>query len=221
MSDAFKWVHVRTADSKFFAADFAWSSFWIRVAYHDPVQLLDVWLVWRTGEYMLYAWVAKQAFKGHRPSKPEWHGKTPFHCFVLMDDSILIEPLLGIRPWIATSTVEECTRNTMGPATLNEEKDLVEGKLEVEKLIWGLHYDTEKGTRSLPPVKLEKASHLLHLPEFDHGNKTIPLKLVQEFRGNQQFWLAVMPSLGPLLQATNALLGPPDPSGFAVERRAL
>ena len=124
-----------------------------------------------------------------------------------MDDSILIEPLLGIRPWIATSTVEECTRNTMGPATLNEEKDLVEGKLEVEKLIWGLHYDTEKGTRSLPPVKLEKASHLLHLPEFDHGNKTIPLKLVQEPRGNQQFWLAVMPSLGPLLASNERPAG--------------
>ena len=67
-------------------------------------------------------------------------------------------------------------------------------------------------------MKLEKASHLLHLPEFDHGNRDIPLRLVQELRGNQQFWLAVMPSLGPLLQATNALLGPPDSRGCVVVR---
>lgn len=65
---------------------------------------------------------------------------------------------------------------------------------------------------------MEKASHLLHLPEFDHGNVHVPLKLIQELRGNQQFWLAVIPSLGPLLQATNDLLGPPDEKGFARAR---
>lgn len=138
-----------------------------------------------------------------------------------MDDTILIEPMLGVRPWMATVAVEECTRNTLGPSTLNEEKDVLEGKFEVEKLVWGLSYNTERGTRSLPPVKLEKAARLLHLSEFDHGNYKVPLKLVQELRGNQQFWLAVMPSLTPLLQATNELLGPPDSEGYGREDEIL
>ncbi|CAE7193165.1 unnamed protein product [Symbiodinium natans] len=58
-------------------------------------------------------------------------------------------------------------------------------------------YDTERGTRSLPPAKIGKAFHPLHIPEFDHGNQTVPLKLLQELRGNQQYWLAVFPGLAP------------------------
>ena len=46
------------------------------------------------------------------------------------------------------------------------------------------------------------------------------LRLVQELRGNQQFWLEVMPCLAPYLGATNDLLGPPDQEGMAVARGA-
>ena len=218
VSDAFKWIPIASKDSRLFAADLPGAPFGsdrpITIVYNS----LTFGWCGAPGEYMLFAWVAKQALHSHRPQRPEWHGATPFQSFVLMDDTVLIEPLLGVRPWIASATAEECTRNTLGPATLNEEKDLIEGKFEVEKLIWGLNYNTAAGTRSLPPVKLEKASHLLHLQEFDHGNRLIPLKLMQELRGNQQFWLAVMPSLGPLLQATNDLLGPPDSNGYVVAR---
>jgi hypothetical protein len=80
----------------------------------------------------------------------------------------------------------------------------------------GLHSDFFEGLVS--PQKLEKASFLLHLPEFDHGNTKVPLKLIQELRGNQQFWVSVLPSLKPLLAATNALLGPPTPEGLAQPR---
>ena len=218
VSDAFKWIPVKSQDSRFFAADLPGAPF----GAENPITIIynSLTFGWcgAPGEYMLFAWVAKQAFHCHKPEDPMWHGSTPFKSFVLMDDTILIEPLLGVRPWMASCTVEECTRNTLGPSTLNEEKDVIEGRFEVEKLIWGLNYNTEKGTRSLPAVKLEKASHLLHLPEFDHGNRRIPLRLIQELRGNQQFWMAVMPSLGPLLQATNELLGPPDAEGYAVAR---
>jgi hypothetical protein len=70
----------------------------------------------------------------------------------------------------------------------------------------GLHSDFFEGLVS--PQKLEKASCLLHLPEFDHGNTKDPLKLIQELRGNQQFRVLLLPSLKPLFAATNALLGP-------------
>ena len=61
----------------------------------------------------------------------------------------------------------------------------------------------------------------MHLPEFDFGNTNVPLKLAQELRGNQQFWLTVTPALRPLLSATNALLGPPTPEGMAKPRGTL
>ena len=110
------------------------------------------------------------------------------------------------------------SRAKVAPKSINPEKDKVEGALETRKLIWGLIYDTETCTRSLPAAKIEKAFYLLHLPEFDTGNTQVPLKLMQELRGNQQYWLAVFPGLAPYLGATNDLLGPPDEKGMAVPR---
>jgi hypothetical protein len=44
------------------------------------------------------------------------------------------------------------------------------------------------------------------------------LRLVQELRGNQQFWLAVLPVLAPYLSATDALLAGADAQGNARPR---
>ena len=137
-----------------------------------------------------------------------------------MDDTVIIEPDIGCRPWASVEISETVTKAALGPASINPEKDLEEGKLETKKLIWGLQYDTESNTRSLPAAKLEKAFYLLHLPCFDYGQKRVSLRLVQELRGNQQFWLEVMPCLAPYLGATNDLLGPPDQEGMAVARGA-
>ena len=68
---------------------------------------------------------------------------------------------------------------------------------------------------SLPGPKLEKAHFLLSLPEFDYGAKPLPMRLIQELRSNQQFWLCVMPELAPYLGATDALLARTDAKGRA------
>ncbi|CAE7868156.1 unnamed protein product, partial [Symbiodinium necroappetens] len=219
VSDAFKWIPVALPDSRFFAAD-------LPASYLDSE--FDATLVygfmtfgWRgaPGEYMAYAWVLKAAHEAHGPSNPDWEATdVAFHSFVLMDDSVLIEPDIGMRPWISVETAEAVTKQTLGPKAINPEKDEVEGALETRKLIWGLNYDTHRGTVSLPSVKVEKAFHLLHLPEFDFGCRRVPLRLIQELRGNQQYWLAVFPGLAPYLGATNDLLGPPDAEGNAVPK---
>ena len=72
VSDAFKWVPVRTADSKFFAADLpgaAFGSEWpITILYNS----LTFGWCGAPGEYMLYAWVAKQiSVLGKWPLVPE------------------------------------------------------------------------------------------------------------------------------------------------------
>eukprot|EP00438_Fugacium_kawagutii_P016374 Skav203835 [mRNA] locus=scaffold4932:42892:55316:- [translate_table: standard] len=219
VADAFKWLPVRGSDTRLFAADLPGCEFEapgknITVVYNS----LTFGWVGAPGEYMLFAWVLKLGHSAFCPPDAEWNDATCFQSLVLMDDAVLIEPKVGIRPWLSVKTMEVCTQAALGPGAINAAKDEVEGALETRKLIWGLMYDTENNTRTLPAQKLEKASHLLHLPEFDHGNTRVPLKLVQELRGNQQFWISVLPSLKPLLSATNALLGPPTAEGLAQPR---
>eukprot|EP00438_Fugacium_kawagutii_P001653 Skav236324 [mRNA] locus=scaffold97:181652:191974:+ [translate_table: standard] len=216
VSDAFKWIPVRKEDTRLFAADLPGGEFGapgkcITVMYNS----LTFGWSGAPGEYMLFAWLMKLGHSMLHPPDSHWNDPTAFRSLVLMDDAVLIEPKVGIRPWLSVNAMETCTKKTLGPGSINAAKDEVEGALETRKLIWGLMYDTENNTRTLPPQKLEKASYLLHLPEFDHGNQRIPLKLVQELRGNQQFWVSVLPSLKPLLSATNSLLGPPTADGMA------
>ena len=218
VSDAFKWIPVRLDDTRLFAADLPGPHFGLPCSLTVVYNTLTFGWTGAPGEFMLYAWVAKLAHLSHCPQEEDWHDRVAFRSLVLMDDTVLIEPEIGVRPWMSARAAEECVRATLGPGTLNQEKDAVEGALEERKLIWGLLYDTARGTRSLPPAKLEKASYLLHLPEFDYGNTRIPLKLVQELRGNQQFWITVLPTIANFLQASNELLGPPDKEGFVVPR---
>jgi hypothetical protein len=111
--------------------------------------------------------------------KKEWNDTVAFHSFFLMDDQILIEPDLGLRAHLSVRLAEESTVRILGPGALNAEKDAEEGALEPETLVWGLSYKTDPATVALPAIKLEKASYLLHLPDFDWK---IEIKLVQEWR---------------------------------------
>ena len=218
ISDAFKWVPVQLDDTRLFAADLPGKDFGLSTPITVIYNTLTFGWTGAPGEFMLYAWVAKLAHQSHVPEDPLWNDSPPFRSLVLMDDTVLVEPEIGVRPWLSVHAAERCTKATLGPRTINPEKDKIEGALEERKLIWGLMYDTAKGTRSLPAAKLEKASYLLHLPEFDYGCTRVPLKLVQELRGNQQFWLTVLPTMTNFLQASNELLGPPDEGGFACPR---
>ncbi|OLP89832.1 hypothetical protein AK812_SmicGene28645 [Symbiodinium microadriaticum] len=152
------------------------------------------------------------------PPEPHVNDSTPFFTMILMDDSVLVEPDVGLRPAIAAETLETLTRTALGEKAFNEEKDWEEGRFESSKIIWGLLYDSDLLTRSLPEPKLLKAAHLLNLPDFSYGCRVVDLSLVQELRGNQQFWLSAMPILSGLLGATNALLGPPDGTGRVVPK---
>ena len=114
--------------------------------------------------------------------------------------------------------MESILLKLLGPQSLNFTKDLEEGTFTFSKMIWGLVYHTKSLSRQLPAPKLEKAAYLLHLPDFDYGNTRVMLKLLQELRGNQEFWISTMPNLVPSGGATNALLGPPAPGGRAMPK---
>ncbi len=67
-----------------------------------------------------------------------------------MDDAILIEPLLGLRPWASQVAYEAMATRIFGPSALNLEKDAVEGCLQTCQTCWGLEFDTERGTVRIP-----------------------------------------------------------------------
>ena len=59
------------------------------------------------GEYMLFAWVAKQAHLAHYPPHSSGNDFCALRSFVLMDDTVLVEPKIGMRPWISVKVSEE------------------------------------------------------------------------------------------------------------------
>eukprot|EP00959_Pyramimonas_sp_CCMP1952_P222596 4653344-Pyramimonas_sp.AAC.1 len=62
-----------------------------------------------------------------------------------MDDGVVLEPLVGLRPWLSAEELDGAMRRVGGPDAVNEEKLDVEGEFAAEQLIWGLHmnFDTK------------------------------------------------------------------------------
>ncbi len=76
-----------------------------------------------------------------------------------MDDEILAEPKLSIRPWLSAQALEDSARRILrifGPFVINEEKNQQEGNLSTEQLIWGLHMDTQAEQVRLPQDTVAK-----------------------------------------------------------------
>ncbi|CAE7766338.1 kptA [Symbiodinium sp. CCMP2592] len=224
VSEAFKWLWVEQDDCRLFGADLPTEGA-TRDSRGDasrPVTVLYLAMTFgwtgAPGEFMAFAWAIKLLHRACGPDRPEWHDSSSFRSLALMDDSVVIEPDLGLRPQLSVDALEEAIRQTLGPLAINAAKDVEEGTLTTRKLIWGLEFDTEAGTCRLPPLKVERAYHVLQSRYFDAGQTKVPLKEVQVLRGSQQFWLGVLPQLAPYLQSTNALLGPADREGHVVLR---
>ena len=104
----------------------------------------------------------------------------------LMDDAVVLEAAVGLRPWLSADCLDLCMRKVWGPDAINEDKKDEEGIFSAKQLIWGLHMDFNTQVASLPEPKCIKAQHLLALPALQYGTRRIPLKLVQEVRGSAQ-----------------------------------
>ncbi|CAE7435441.1 unnamed protein product [Symbiodinium sp. CCMP2592] len=124
-----------------------------------------------------------------RAGGSEWHDTSSFRSLALMDDSVVIEPDLGLRPQLSVHALEEAIRQTLGPLAINAAKDVEEGALSTRKLIWGLEFDTEAGTCRLPPLKVERAYHVLQSPHFDAGQTKVSYhNLPHTSRAPMRFW---------------------------------
>jgi len=168
------------------------------------------------GEWMPWAAATKQLHEDKRPALEERDGPDPFADEVLMDDAVLVEPLLGFRPWVSRDAYEHGVRQLLGPDAINAEKDALEGEFDTARTCWGVDIDTETDTIRIPERRILKGAHLMALPCYDSGNKDLSLLDVQRARGTAQSWAAVLPSLHLELKAADVFLGPADAGGRAV-----
>ena len=53
-------------------------------------------------------------------------------AWALMDDTILVEPKLGARPWLSAQAFEEGVKLMMGPEAINEDKKAEEGEFSTK-----------------------------------------------------------------------------------------
>lgn len=52
-----------------------------------------------------------------------------------MDDTVLIEPEIGLRPDTSIALTEHLARGALGEKSISQNKDRLEGRLETRKLI--------------------------------------------------------------------------------------
>eukprot|EP00969_Alexandrium_andersonii_P104207 4599286-Alexandrium_andersonii.AAC.1 len=58
-----------------------------------------------------------------------------------MDDAALVEPQLGLRPWVSMATYGAGARQLLGECAINSEKDALEGHFCSRQTCWGLEID--------------------------------------------------------------------------------
>ena len=106
VSDAFKWLWLQASFCGLFATELS-----VEEGSEDLTDeerqvlqsLVAIYLsmtfgwVGAPGEFMAFTWVIKLLHGAHVLEDASWHDSTPFHCFVLMDDTALVEPHLGLR----------------------------------------------------------------------------------------------------------------------------
>ena len=71
------------------------------------------------GEYMIFALAGRAYHENFFPADPEVNGPTSFSSEWLMDDSVVVEPLLGVRPWMAVEALGHSIEQIWGKEALN------------------------------------------------------------------------------------------------------
>jgi len=158
------------------------------------------------GEYMIFSWGAKWHHASMRPAEPRFNDEPAFRSLWLMDDGVVVEAMVGVRPWLSLDQLDHSMMQVWGPDCVHEEKKLEEGTPESMQLLWGLEMDVNALWVGLPAPKCVKASYLLATPQLQSGRRDVPLKLCQELRGSGEFWSVAQPALKPELAVIDRMM---------------
>ena len=90
----------------------------------------------------------------------------------LMDDGVVVEPLVGNRIQRSLSAMDAAMVSVWGPGAINLDKLAEEGTPAKSQLLWGLHLDFEEQVVVLPEPKRIKVKYLLREPQLQRGLPT-------------------------------------------------
>ena len=153
------------------------------------------------GEWTLWGRATEELHRVHAPADARRDGAVNFDGKILVDDMVLVEPCLGLRPWISAETYQWAVMKLLGDKAVNAVKDAEEGIYGPEQLVWGVAINTETERMSLPEARVLKGAYLLQGSEYSFGEKTLTLKGLQRFRGIATGWSTIVGGLKNELKA--------------------
>ena len=195
---AFKWHFLRARDVPEFAVKLAGL---IILSLAMPFG----W-VGSPGEFVAWSAAARAHHGSFRPAEPKFNDVVPFESKWLMDDGVVVEPMVGNRAFDSLAVLDETMQLVWGPEGVNVEKMAEEGEPSTTQLLWGLHMNFDTQEVRLPEPKRIKAKYLLGETALQRGCREVPLRLLQELIGCAQYWTVACPALTPHLPTLYHLL---------------
>eukprot|EP00435_Cladocopium_sp_Y103_P056630 s604_g19.t1 len=159
------------------------------------------------GEWGVWGRATEEFHRAHRPENTRRDLGTGFDSKVLVDDCILVEPQIGLRPWVSAEVFEAGVTQMLGEAAINKDKDVIEGEFRTVQTVWGVVMDTQTETAMLPERRIQKGASLVADANFDFGMKTLCLRDLQRFRGILTGWASILKGLETELKAADVFLG--------------
>ena len=214
VAGAFRLLWVDPKDVELFGGDIPWAPSAMGGGEGEPAEagLTVLYLVssfgfsGSPGEWTAWGRATEEVHKACRPSLPRRDGALHFDGKILVDDMVLVEPVLGLRPWVSSEVYEWGVVQMLGQKAINREKDAEEGAFGPVQTIWGVIMDADEETMSLPETRILKGAYLLAGSEFNYGAKTLTLKDLQRFRGIATGWGSVVAGLKNELKAADVFL---------------
>ena len=152
------------------------------------------------GEFVAWSMAAQCHHRSFNPPDPSWNDIVANESRWLMDDGVVLEPLVGNRVWHSMLGL----RLIWGPEGVNVEKMAEEGHPSACQLLWILFMSFDTLEVTLPEPK--RIKYLLGEPSLQRGCTSVPAKLLRELAGCAQYCAVVCPELRPHLATLYALL---------------
>ena len=158
---AFKWHFLRAKDVPEFAVKLA------------GLLILSLAMpfgwVGSPGEFVAWSAAARAHHGSFRPADPRFNDVVPFESKWLMDDGVVVEPMVGNRVFDSLAVLDETMQLVWGPEGVNVEKMAEEGEPSTTQLLWGLHMNFDTQEVRLPEPKRIKAKYLLGESALQRG----------------------------------------------------
>lgn len=162
------------------------------------------------GEWSMWGRAAEEFHRAHRPAEPRRDLGMGFDGKVLVDDGILVEPRVGLGPWVSAEVFKKGVVQLLGDKAVNQEKDEIEGAYKTAQTVWGVIMQTDTKKALLPEKRIQKGVELLSDAGFDHGQHTLTLKQLQQFQGIMTGWASIIHGLANELEAADKFLAGKD-----------